>query len=537
VNFEEVLQKFEARRVGANYMARCPAHEDKNPSLSIAQKDGKTLLNCMAGCATKDVLGARGLTFEDLYQGPVVTAEYDYLDECGELLFQVLRYEPKTFKQRHPDGKGGWVWNLNGTRRVPYRLADFLPKPSVLIVEGEKDVERARAMGLTATCNPGGAGSWKDDYDEFFENKNVTIIPDNDTPGRKHAEQVAASLHGKAASVAICHLPAGVKDLSAWPLSPESLIELIKQAPAWTPESAAEEKLGSCSVAELFAAREKEVDWMVWPWAAVGLATILDALPKVGKTVFILRGIHASLYGKPFLNYPTQKMRAIYISEQSRPSLAVQMREIGFTGAEPIEELRLVTREDWSRCIYTELLAKLEKEILASGTYNCLVIDTLHTVSRMEDESNASEVNRLGNLTLDIASRNNVALVLGRHDRKSGGEVGVSGRSSIQLSGLVDVILHLVRVPNQATQRKLELLGRVPGLPTEQTIELLNGTYLNWGEPTAPAVDREEQVAVWYAADSNLIAPEIVARFAAMSVVISLATAKRDLAKVKGRKK
>jgi hypothetical protein len=302
-----------------------------------------------------------------------------------------------------------------------------------------------------------------------------------------------------------------------------------------TKDTSTEEKLGSCSVAELFAAREKEVDWMCWPWAAVGLSTILDALPKTGKTILFLRGIHACLYGKPFLNYPTQKMRVIYISEQSRPSLAMQMREIGFTGEEPIEELRLITREDWSRCIYTDLLVKLEKEILVPGTYNCLVIDCFHTISRLEDEKDASEVNKVGNATLDVASRNNLALALGRHDRKSGGEVGVSGRSSIQLSGLVDTILHLVRVPNQANQRKLEAISRA-ALPSEQIIELLNGAYINWGEPVASTVEREAQVEKWYAENQKITAPEVVGKFAEMGVVVSLATAKRDLAKLKGKK-
>ena len=294
--------------------------------------------------------------------------------------------------------------------------------------------------------------------------------------------------------------------------------------------------LGSCSTAELFSATEREIDWMCWPFAAVGLASITDALPKVGKTIFFLHGIMASRRGKPFLNFPTKPMRVVYVSEQSRPSLAVQVREVGFTGDEPVEELRWITREDWSRHVYTDFLSKLENEILLkSGSYNCLVVDTLHTVARMEDESDASEVNRLGNLTLDVASRNNVALVLGRHDRKSGGDIGVSGRSSIQLSGLVDVILHLVRVPNQATQRKLELLGRVPGLPTVQAIDLTNGEYVNWGELVAPAVNHTALVAEWCASNPGLTGAQIVAKFAELSIVVSLATANRYKAMVRKR--
>jgi len=248
---------------------------------------------------------------------------------------------------------------------------------------------------------------------------------------------------------------------------------------------AATSTLGSSSTADLFSAQEKDVRWLCWPWAAVGLGSILDALPKLGKTVLFLRGIRASRESQLFLNFATKPMRVIYISEQSRASLAMQVREAGFTGDEPVEELRWITREEWSRFIFTDFLKHLEEQFLRSGNYNCLVYDTWHTIARLEDERDASEVNRLGNLTIDVATRNNLALALGRHDRKSGGEIGISGRSSIQLSGLVDVILHLVRVPGRPTQRKLELLGRVPSLPNAQIIDLQDGIYVNLGEPGA----------------------------------------------------
>jgi putative DNA primase/helicase len=534
---------------GAGHMACCPAHEDRTASLSIRDgDDGKILLFCQAGCETKCVLEKLNLTFADISghrngaspakQPPKIVATYDYTDEAGTTLYQVVRYEPKDFRARRPDGKGAWIENMDGVRRVLYNLPAVLAASHALVCEGEKDADRAVALGLVATCNVfgAGAGKWTDEYSEALRGKDITIVPDNDAPGRKHAEQVARSLVGKAKSIAVCWLPEGVKDLSEWPLSAASLIDLIHRAPAWSPDGP---RLGSCSTAELFRAQEKEVSWMCWPFSAVGLATIIDALPKVGKTVLTLQGILASRERRPFLSYPTKPMRVLYVSEQSRASLAMQAREIGFTGLEPIEELRWITREDWSRYIYTDFLAALEKEIIASGLYDALVIDTFHTVARMEDEKDASEVNRLGNLTIDVATRNAMALTMGRHDRKSGGDIGVSGRSSIQLSGLVDVILHLVRVPGQTTSRKLELLGRVPGLPNEQTIDLANGVYINYGDPVAPVIDRVAQVTGWIDEQSELTGEAIVAKFAALkpSVKISLATANRYKARYKAEAK
>ena len=242
-------------------------------------------------------------------------------------------------------------------------------------------------------------------------------------------------------------------------------------------------ELTSYSTAELFAAQEQKIEWLVWPFAAVGLSSILDALPKLGKTRFILEGIRASRNNQPFLGWATKPMRVIYVSEQSAASLAMQAREVGFTGKEPIEELRWITREQWCWHLYTEFLARLEERYLEGQNYNCLIMDTWHTIARLENENDAAEVNRCGNLTLDLAARRKLALAISRHDRKSGGEVGLSGRSSIQLSGLVDVILHLLRLPGQAgpTQRRLELVGRVPQLPAEQIIELSEKGYVNHG--------------------------------------------------------
>jgi hypothetical protein len=300
-------------------------------------------------------------------------------------------------------------------------------------------------------------------------------------------------------------------------------------------------QLGSISTAELFAAQESKIDWLAWPIAAIGLGSILDAPPKLGKTRLILEAIHASHTARTFLNFATKPMRVIYVSEQSQASLAMQAREVGFTGSEPIEKLRWITREFWSRFVFAEFLEKLEKQFLVGQNYNALIFDTWHTVARLEDENAASEVNRFGNLTIDLATRNHLALALARHDRKSGGEIGMSGRSSIQLSGLVDVILHLVRIPGQSNQRKLELLGRVPGLPNHQVIELVDGIYINRGEPEdspAAIADRVALVRDWLDAEPKLSAADIVNRFAAMAtpVAISVATAKRYRAEARSKK-
>src|SRR5262249_20181503 len=139
-----------------------------------------------------------------------IVAEYDYCDERGNLLFQVVRFDPKDFRQRRPDGNGGWARDLNGGRRVFYPLPEVLSVKSVLICEGEKDCETARAMDLVATTC-GAAGKWRVEYSECLRGKRVAIIADADEPGRKHAQQVAESLTSKADSIKVLELP-GAKD-------------------------------------------------------------------------------------------------------------------------------------------------------------------------------------------------------------------------------------------------------------------------------------------------------------------------------------
>ena len=115
---------------------------------------------------SEDLLGAPHIITD-----PRIVEIYDYCDENGTLLFQVVRLEPKNFRQRRPDGRGGWIWNLRDVRRIPYRLPELLKAvaagETIYIPEGEKDVDNLRALEVVATTNPGGIKKWRDDYLEL----------------------------------------------------------------------------------------------------------------------------------------------------------------------------------------------------------------------------------------------------------------------------------------------------------------------------------------------------------------------------------
>lgn len=129
-----------------------------------------------------------------------IAGTYDYTSADGELLFQVVRFVPKDFRQRRPDGVGGWVWKMTGVERVLYHLPEVLKAASegrtVYITEGEKSADALRGLGLVATCSSGGAGKWRPTYNPSLAGASVVILPDNDEPGQEHAQAVLKSLSG-----------------------------------------------------------------------------------------------------------------------------------------------------------------------------------------------------------------------------------------------------------------------------------------------------------------------------------------------------
>jgi 5S rRNA maturation endonuclease (ribonuclease M5) len=240
MNYEQFLSRFEFKRKTAKgFMVVCPAHDDsrKSPSLSVGRADdGGVLLKCFAGCATDSVVKSLGLTMSDLFAAekfkpftpprPKMEAEkaapdvkpeiekiYSYRNRLGEEVYQAIRMKPKSFRQRHKDGGGNWVWTMENVERVLYNLPEVLKADTVWIVEGEKDADNLMELGITATCNVGGAGKWLDGYTESLAGKNIVICGDNDEPGQKHAKLVFESVSAKAKSVRVIKLP-GIKDAS-----------------------------------------------------------------------------------------------------------------------------------------------------------------------------------------------------------------------------------------------------------------------------------------------------------------------------------
>jgi putative DNA primase/helicase len=220
MTFESLVRALGARRSGSAWMAPCPAHEDRDPSLAIREVDGQVLVHCHAGCAQRDVvqaLKARGLweTAPERIWAKRIVAIYDYTNAAGELLYQIVRFAPKDFRQRRPDGRGGWIWKKH-PNQVLYHLPEILEAPIVFVVEGERDVETLRAHGFVATTNAGGAKApWLPQFTEALRGREVILMPDADQPGRARVVRIARALLGVAARIIVLE-PDGAKDVTQW---------------------------------------------------------------------------------------------------------------------------------------------------------------------------------------------------------------------------------------------------------------------------------------------------------------------------------
>lgn len=272
------------------WLARCPAHDDRNPSLSIGTgNDGCALVKCHAGCATADVLAAMNppMTKADLFpkgtnpngqkrerrtsqpavyqtfELAVAAAErqtqgkhsdtWTYHRADGDEHFRVVRFDPpkakKQYRPFHHDARG-WVMKDPPGKLSLYRLPELLSADTVYHFEGEKCVEAARKLGLTATTSAHGYLSPKKSDWTPLAGKRVLLLPDHDGPGRKYVQTVAGILSSldPPAMMTIVELPdledhgdivdfiedrhMNAKDDAAIRAEIEALAE---QAPEWEP--------------------------------------------------------------------------------------------------------------------------------------------------------------------------------------------------------------------------------------------------------------------------------------------------------------
>lgn len=482
-----------------DYFSFCPCHDDGaksgRRSLRTQQKDGKILLYCFAGCTPENIVKALGLTMSDLFTDDKpkasrrqIAAVYDYQDEAGRLSYQVVKYIPKDFRVRRPDGAGGWAWNLKGIDPLPYRLpslkAALEAGKAVFIVEGEKDADNLAGLGLTATCNHGGAGKWREHHSKHFPaGAQVVILPDNDQPGRDHAEQVKAQLAARGCNVKVLNLPGlpDKGDVSDWIAAGgtrEALIKLVLAPPQ------TDRKFGY-SAHELVEMEFTEPDWIVPGRITVG-ATLFAGPPKLGKSWYCL-GLGISWAGK---------FKILYLALEDRPRRLQKRLRIVLNG-QPAPKNFLISTT-WPK-LDEGGLQQLELFLEQNPDCKLIMVDTLAKVRHKRNKNAGLYEDDYLALTglKSFADKHGIAVMAVHHVNKSKpADILETVSGTTGLTGAADTIMILGRERGQA-DGTLFITGRdIEEQDLAMTFDKACCTWFEMGSAKDYRISCERQVII-----------------------------------------
>lgn len=499
---ERVLAKVKHKGAGhGKWIARCPAHDDRMESLSIkVGTDGRVLLNCHAGCGTRDVVTAIGLTMADLFaegtkreaapggpdprQRPRLVKTWPYVDENGRQIFESCRFEfplgpdedkpRKKFSQRRMVN-GEWVYNLEGIEPVLYRLPDVIEAVAmgklVCVTEGEKAADELVAAGFCATTNPMGAGKWLPQYSKVLAGATVAVFPDNDAPGQKHAEAVCKelALHGcTVKQVRIPGLPpkGDAFDYFQRPDADSAIIEeLIGRTPVWGP------KRVTWKLSELWKNESimRPPPHVVPRFAWVGRSTLLAAREKSGKSTLIGYIAARVSKGEEFVGEycPTGDVLIVGL-EEYLGDVARRLKHFDADGDRVHLMNGFLGTEGMTRA------AEIQKYV-EDVTPALVVVDSLVAFAndRGIDENDAAMASVVQPLT-DMAHATGTALVIVHHANKAAGKA----RGSTAIMGATDVVIEFF-TPDEdkdPTVRRVRSVGRVP-LIRQYDVDFDGDTY------------------------------------------------------------
>lgn len=381
-----------------------------------------------------------------------IVATYPYYDELGELLFEVVRMEPKTFRQRQPDGRGGWVWNLKGVRPVPYHLSEIgeaiaLGK-TVFIAEGEKDVDALWAAGIPATCNPAGAGKWRPEFAEIFAGAHVVVLPDNDEPGAAHGEHVAKALSEIAASVKVLQLPNLPRkgDVSDWLGSGgtgSALLSMAEEASPWRPTQARRLPFVWYGDEDL----EPALSWLVRGVLVEGGLSAVFGAPGSTKSFLVLDLALRIAHGREFFGRRVAAGGVVYVSGEGGSGMRLRMKAWRLNkdgdGRAPFvmvpSSVNLFDDAEGVEALIGDIKAHAEE---MARPCRLVVLDTLSRMIGSGDEDRAHDVNVIVQKAERIQRETGAHVLIVHH---SGKDKDRGMRGSNALLGAVDAAIEVTQ--------------------------------------------------------------------------------------------
>ena len=428
----------------------------------VRREEGATIGNNIASILQRK-FGIDMRVQERLAPRNYLSKIFDYFDEDGVLRYQVQRFEPKTFRQRRPDDKGGWINNMEGVEALPYALPSLLANKNraIYVVEGEKCADRLIHEGKLATTNHGGANNWKPEINKWFKDRLVVVIPDNDEAGRKHADRVCHNLVGIAAEIRRIDLP-GLKekgDIVDWLDSGNSVEDLRELVEAAAPLEAVDELDDvkpevSADVFETYSIMQirslPPVEWTIDGVIPQNSFSVMYGEPGAGKSFLALDMALSVAHNQSWHGRAVWGGAVLYIAGEGVGGLGKRIKAwqayYGVLCDAPLFVLPTAVRmrED-------DEVEKLMRTIDGLGVdFSCVFIDTVARALLGGDENSATDMGMFVN-ACDAVKNHTKAAVVGIHH--SGKDVARGMRGSTALLGAVDASVRVSRSDNALSMK------------------------------------------------------------------------------------
>jgi hypothetical protein len=406
-----------------------------------------------------------GLKNGNGHQPKNIIATYDYRDELGELLFQKVRYEPKGFSVRRPDGKDDWIFNLSETRRVLYLLPELISSSGlVFIVGGEKDADNLADQELTSTTNFDGEGKWNPDYNAFFKGRDVVILEDNDEKGRKHGQLVLKNVLGIAQSIKIIRFSdlskgGDVTDYLA-KYTKDDLLTLVESRPlfngSYSEHFSDTNLIDQIETWNQIRDMDIKVEWVVDRLIPKESITVLFGKGGIGKTWLMMDMARCIGSGIDYLGYETRQTPVIFVDFEN-PVAVLNTRTQRLGEAEGVHFWRVgnelkppkLDSPEWEQ--YKELPEE-----------SVLVFDTLRA-SQSGDENDSRDMAEVMNRMKELRDMG-FTIILLHHTAKNTDKVS---KGSTAIVDLADHILGLTRVRQKEGAKDTLVDDDADGFDTE----------------------------------------------------------------------
>ena len=387
---------------------------------------------------------------------------YDYIDEHGECIYQVVRYEPKTFRQRRPDGKGGWVWNVKDVTPVPYNLPGIMAdkEAPIWVVEGEKCAQLLISQGFVATTNHGGAKNWSADINKWFAGRNVIVLPDADEAGARHAEVVVSNLYPVAKAVKLVTIPGltDKQDVYDWMVAGgtrDRLAEIAAATPVLSDAPDVQDSVQDNERPDVFDVYDVHylrnmppVEWLVDGLLTKHGFSVLYGEPGAGKSFLAIDMALSVAYGKAWHNNPVQKGAVLYIAGEGVGGLGKRIKawqaHHKLTADVPFYVLPTAVRfrepEDVERLLRT--IDNLDTK------FSAVFVDTVARALLGGDENSATDMGLFVD-ACEIVKRHCECAVVAIHH--SGKDAARGMRGSTALLGAVDTSIKVSKLEETVT--------------------------------------------------------------------------------------